>query len=44
MQRDEKRQGTSFLYLLTEDIQQHAREICERAMTTQQRAQDMIQV
>ena len=40
--RAENLPGKSFLCLLTEDIQQHAKEICVEAMAAQQRAQDMI--
>jgi hypothetical protein len=39
----EKYQGRSFLSLITEDIQQRAKEICLEAMVAQQRAQDLRQ-
>ena len=39
----EKRRGKSFLSLLTEDIQQHAKDICLKAMVAQQTSQARIQ-
>jgi hypothetical protein len=41
MHRQKKRQGKSFLCLITEDIQQRAQETCREAMGAQQRAQEM---
>ena len=43
MHLHEKHQGKSFLYLITEDTQQHAKEICREAMVALQRSQDIIQ-
>jgi hypothetical protein len=41
MHRQKKRQGKSFLCLMTEDIQQRAQAICLEAMGAQQRSQDL---
>ena len=43
MHRQEKRQGKTFLCLMTEDIQQRAQAICLEAMGAQQRSQELRQ-